>query len=163
MSLTLLLAVGYAFSLLTVKYLSTLQCALRIVSHKTKNWLRLRVACVLACRGLNTFAFRPHCGEAGQITNLDVGFLLADRISHGINLKKSPGLQYLFYLAQIGIAMSPMSNDGLFLEYNKNPFGQFFARGLNVSLSTDDPLMFHQVNLLCLSCLPVFSACFCPT
>lgn len=39
-----------------------------------------------------------------------------------------------------------MSNDGLFLEYNKNPFGQFFARGLNVSLSTDDPLMFHQTK-----------------
>ena len=30
-------------------------------------------------RGFSTFDFRPHCGEAGNITNLDVGFLLADR------------------------------------------------------------------------------------
>jgi AMP deaminase len=29
------------------------------------------------------------------------------------------------------------------LKYKKNPFYQFFARGLNVSLSTDDPLIFH--------------------
>ena len=29
----------------------------------------------------------------------------------------------------------------LFLEYNKSPFYEFFVKGLNVSLSTDDPLM----------------------
>lgn len=56
--------------------------------------------------------------------------------------------------------MSPLSNNSLFLAYNKNPLPQFFARGLNVSLSTvnslfipiflmikkkikDDPLQFH--------------------
>jgi AMP deaminase len=39
--------------------------------------------------------------------------------------------------------MSPLSNNFLFLNYHKNPFPQFFARGLNVSLSTDDPLQFH--------------------
>jgi len=31
----------------------------------------------------------------------------------------------------------------LFLEYNKSPFPEFFARGLKVNLSTDDPLQFH--------------------
>jgi len=34
----------------------------------------------------------------------------------------------------------------LFLEYNDNPMPSFFARGLNVSLSTDDPLMFHHTK-----------------
>ncbi len=29
------------------------------------------------------------------------------------------------------------------MEYNKNPFPKFFSRGLNVSLSTDDPLIIH--------------------
>jgi len=29
------------------------------------------------------------------------------------------------------------------LQYSKNPFPVFFARGLNVSLSTDDPLIIH--------------------
>lgn len=39
-------------------------------------------------RGLNTFQFRPHCGEAGSITHLVSAFLTADNISHGLNLKK---------------------------------------------------------------------------
>jgi hypothetical protein len=39
--------------------------------------------------------------------------------------------------------MSPLSNNSLFLDYHKNPFPAFFARGLSVSLSTDDPLQIH--------------------
>lgn len=58
-------------------------------------------------------------------------------------LRKVPALQYLFYLKQIGIAMSPLSNNSLFLTYERNPFPVFFKAGLNVSLSTDDPLIFH--------------------
>lgn len=58
-------------------------------------------------------------------------------------LRKVPALQYLFYLKQIGIAMSPLSNNSLFLTYDRNPFPAFFKAGLNVSLSTDDPLIFH--------------------
>jgi len=93
-----------------------------------------------------------------------------------VNLKKSPVLQYLYYLAQvsdsifvltehpldfdivaweelihyllsgciqIGLAMSPLSNNSLFIDYHRNPFPTFFLRGLNVSLSTDDPLQIH--------------------
>jgi AMP deaminase len=52
-------------------------------------------------------------------------------------------LQYLFYLCQIGIAMSPLSNNSMFLNYIKNPFYDYHQIGLNVSLSTDDPLQFH--------------------
>lgn len=50
--------------------------------------------------------------------------------------------QYIFYLDQIGISMSPLSNNALFLAYERNPFLKYFKRGLNVSLSTDDPLQF---------------------
>lgn len=39
--------------------------------------------------------------------------------------------------------MSPLSNNSLFLDYQKNPFPLYFARGLSVSLSTDDPLQLH--------------------
>jgi hypothetical protein len=39
--------------------------------------------------------------------------------------------------------MSPLSNNSLFLDYHRNPFPAFFARGLSVSLSTDDPLQIH--------------------
>ena len=94
----------------------------------------------------DTFAFRPHCGEAGDMEHLAAGFLLAKGINHGLNLQKSPALQYLYYLAQIGISMSPLSNNLLFLEYDKNPFPRFFKKGLNVTLSTDDPLMVGPVR-----------------
>ena len=39
--------------------------------------------------------------------------------------------------------MSPLSNNALFLAYERNPVIDFFKAGLNVSLSTDDPLQFH--------------------
>ncbi|WVQ85606.1 AMP deaminase [Cryptococcus sp. DSM 104549] len=94
-------------------------------------------------RGFNTFVLRPHCGEAGDPDHLSSAFLTAHSISHGILLRKVPALQYLFYLKQIGLAMSPLSNNALFLTYERNPFKDFFRTGLNVSLSTDDPLQFH--------------------
>lgn len=87
--------------------------------------------------------FRPHCGEAGDTDHLTSAFLCSYAISHGILLRKVPALQYLFYLRQIGIAMSPLSNNALFLTYERNPLPEFFRTGLNVSLSTDDPLQFH--------------------
>lgn len=31
-------------------------------------------------------------------------------------------MQYLFYLKQIGLAMSPLSNNALFLTYDRNPY-----------------------------------------
>ncbi|KAF3431395.1 hypothetical protein FNV43_RR26126 [Rhamnella rubrinervis] len=94
-------------------------------------------------KGMPTIKFRPHCGEAGDIDHLAAGFLLCHNISHGINLRKSPVLQYLYYLAQVGLCMSPLSNNSLFLDYHRNPLPMFFQRGLNVSLSTDDPLQIH--------------------
>lgn len=97
-------------------------------------------------QGMNTFVLRPHCGEAGPVQHLVCGYLMAENISHGLLLRKVPVLQYLYYLAQIGIAMSPLSNNSLFLNYDRNPFPEYLARGLIVSLSTDDPLQFHYTK-----------------
>jgi AMP deaminase len=106
--------------------------------------------CVLnnlrASRGLRTFQFRPHCGEAGDADHLISAYLVADQINHGILLKSIPAMQFLYYLSQIGIAMSPLSNNMLFLDYNRNPFPKYFSQGLNVSLSTDDPLILHYTK-----------------
>ncbi len=66
-------------------------------------------------------------------------------------------LQYLYYLAQIGIAMSPLSNNSLFLNYQRNPLPEYHARGLVVSLSTDDPLQFHFTKV----CVRVCVRCAC--
>ncbi|KAF1833056.1 AMP deaminase [Decorospora gaudefroyi] len=93
-------------------------------------------------RGFNTFLLRPHCGEAGDTDHLAAAVLCTHSISHGLLLRKVPLLQYIFYLEQIGVAMSPLSNNALFLAYERNPFLSYFRRGLNVSLSTDDPLQF---------------------
>lgn len=48
---------------------------------------------------------RPHAGEAGDIDHLVSALMLCENIAHGINLRKSPCLQYLFYMAQIGLCM----------------------------------------------------------
>ena len=91
-------------------------------------------------RQLSTFEFRPHCGEAGDVDHLVAAFLLTTKINHGIQLRRSPPLQYLYYLARVGIAMSPLSNNRLFLDFSKSPFpksrgrsGMQFARGLRPS------------------------------
>merc|ERR1712098_885225 len=57
--------------------------------------------------------------------------------------RKAPVIQYLYYLCQMGIAMSPLSNNSLFLDYNRSPLPDYLMRGLNISISTDDPLQFH--------------------
>lgn len=117
-------------------------------------------------RGMSTFSFRPHGGEAGDVEHMAACFLTSESINHGITMERNTALQYLFYLDQIGLAMSPLSNNRLFLEYAKNPFYkvrkplpngvtryastdalvQYFMRGLNVSLSTDDPLLLHYTK-----------------
>ena len=44
----------------------------------------------------------PRTGEAGDLDHLVSAFLLSENIAHGINLRKSPSLQYLYYMAQVG-------------------------------------------------------------
>lgn len=98
---------------------------------------------VRRARGFGTFNLRPHSGEAGDTDHLAAAFLSSQSISHGITLRKVPALQYLYYLKQVGLAMSPLSNNALFLHYDRNPLPAYFRMGMNVSISTDDPLQFH--------------------
>lgn len=101
---------------------------------------------ILIFFSLDTFVLRPHSGEAGDTEHLAAAYLTSLGISHGILLRKVPALQYLYYLKQVGIAMSPLSNNALFLNYERNPFPAYFRIGMNVSLSTDDPLQFHYTK-----------------
>ncbi|GJN33504.1 hypothetical protein PR202_gb22113 [Eleusine coracana subsp. coracana] len=52
-------------------------------------------------KGMTTIKLRPHCGEAGDVDHLAAAFLTCHNIAHGVNLRKSPVLQYLYYLAQL--------------------------------------------------------------
>lgn len=107
-------------------------------------WANLEVLNQLRkARGLNTLAFRPHAGETGDAMHLATTYLLCQSINHGIALDAQVSLQYLYYLDQIGLSISPLSNNFLFRKIAENPFPKFFRRGLNVTLSTDDPLLFH--------------------
>ncbi|CAJ1953637.1 unnamed protein product [Cylindrotheca closterium] len=108
-------------------------------------WANLEVLNSLReARGLNTFAFRPHAGETGDPMHLASTYMLCESINHGVNLGLQVSLQYLYYLDQIGLSISPLSNNFLFRKIANNPFPKFFRRGLNVTLSTDDPLLFHM-------------------
>jgi len=127
------------------------------ISFRSFTSIKLNFLIIYRERGFNTFVLRPHSGEAGNIQHLIGGFLLSENISHGLLLRKVPVLQYLYYLAQIGIAMSPLSNNSLFLNYHRNPLPEFLYRGLCVSLSTDDPLQFHFTKV-CLFCFVYFEA-----
>ncbi|KAG5496317.1 hypothetical protein JKF63_02619 [Porcisia hertigi] len=96
-----------------------------------------------ASRGLSTFTLRPQCGERGSMDHLVSGFCLANSINHGVTLARHPVLEYMWYIAQVGLAMSPLSNTAGASAYLENPFPVFFHRGLNVSLATNQPLYFH--------------------
>ncbi|GMH47126.1 hypothetical protein TrRE_jg5961, partial [Triparma retinervis] len=108
-------------------------------------WANIKVVNSLRkSKGLNTFAFRPHSGETGDVMHLAATYLLCESINHGINLAKQVSLQYLYYLDQVGLSVAPLSNNFLFTKMKDNPFSKFFRRGMNVALSTDDPLLFHM-------------------
>lgn len=47
--------------------------------------------CVCCCR----------TGEAGDVDHLVSAMMLCENIAHGINLRKSPCMQYLYYLTQV--------------------------------------------------------------
>jgi AMP deaminase len=79
-------------------------------------------------RGLNTFAFRPHAGETGDPMHLAATYLLCQSVNHGILLDMQVSLQYLYYLDQIGLSISPLSNNFLFRKIAENPFPKFFRR-----------------------------------
>lgn len=97
-------------------------------------------------RNFSQFSFRPSCGESGSLDHLIGGFLLSNSVTYGVQLAKGAGLQYLFYLAQIGVTMCPLSNNSRVQGYLENPFPQFFRRGLLVSLGTDNPLKYHHTQ-----------------
>lgn len=79
-----------------------------------------------------------------DVMHLAATYMLSRSINHGINLEHQVSLQYLYYLDQVGLSLSPLSNNFLFKKIRENPFPKLFKRGLNVTLSTDDPLLFHM-------------------
>ena len=57
-----------------------------------------------ARNGYSRLSFRPHAGEAGELNHLHAAYLTARGISHGLGLRRTPSLQYLYYLCQVSPA-----------------------------------------------------------
>jgi AMP deaminase len=68
--------------------------------------MQCRPADVLCCGYTFPMRRRPAfaTGEAGDVDHLASAFMLCENIAHGINLRKSPCMQYLYYLKQVGPA-----------------------------------------------------------
>ncbi|MGH2494895.1 MAG: adenosine deaminase [Ktedonobacteraceae bacterium] len=89
----------------------------------------------------------PHAGEMagpdsirGAITALG-----AERIAHGVRAIEDPAL--VDYLAQqhIPLDITPTSNIylGVYPSYAAHPLPQFYAKGVTITVSTDDPPLFN--------------------
>jgi AMP deaminase len=63
--------------------------------------------------------------------------------------------------SQIGLSVSPLSNNFLFRKMHQNSFPKLFKRGLNVTLSTDDPLLFHMSDDALLEGMPSLTKLVC--
>lgn len=112
-----------------------------------------RAACDLAAAaGLHRVA---HAGEIGPPRHVRdaVELLGAERIGHGIATLHDPGLAELLTSRRIPLEICPVSNictGALAAQLGtphatlaEHPLKQFVHSGLPVTLSTDDPAMFH--------------------
>jgi len=94
-------------------------------------------------KGLSTINLCSDIGNTGTYENVAGAYLVADSIIDGNDLDKFPLLQYLYYLKQIGVVMSPLAANSYNASYAENAFPKFFTRGLKTSLGTDKPLQYH--------------------
>jgi len=99
-----------------------------------------------AASGLG-MGFQGHAGEWGPPQSirdaLDV--LHADRIGHGVQAIRDPELLERLIRDQVPLDVCPSSNVriSLFSTLEAHPFTEFWRRGVNMTVSSDDPPFFH--------------------
>jgi AMP deaminase len=64
---------------------------------------RARMCAIPMCELYDKLTPFTATGEAGDVDHLASAFMLCENIAHGINLRKSPCMQYLYYLKQVGL------------------------------------------------------------
>lgn len=85
--------------------------------------------------------------ERASLSHLATSFLLSSFVSHGVDLMFSKPAQYLFYLTQIPLMITPISNLNLFFaDPSRHPMAMFFELGLHVILGTDDAAVFPEFD-----------------
>ena len=100
-----------------------------------------------------------HAGETGGPEQIQdaIDILHAERIGHGIAAIRSPALMNVLATRKIPLEICPTSNlrtNALNIQLNSahcriahHPLAKFFRRGIPITLSTDDPAMFHTTLL----------------
>lgn len=95
--------------------------------------------------GFNTSA---HAGEAAGPESVwgAVKTLKADRIGHGTRAWEDPALVDYLFETQTPIEVCPTSNikTGVVADISTHPVRQYFDRGLNITINTDDPKLFNN-------------------
>jgi adenosine deaminase len=88
-----------------------------------------------------------HAGEAAGPQSIwdAIDFLKVERIGHGVAAREDPKLVTYLKEKQIGIEMNPISNvrTGVVNSIKDHPIREFFDKGLLVTVSSDDPSLFH--------------------
>ncbi len=91
--------------------------------------------------------FQVHAGEMGPPESIvqALDLLGADRIGHGVQAIRAPGLLERLVRDQVPLDVCPSSNVGisLFPSLEAHPLAEFWRRGVNMTISSDDPPFFH--------------------
>jgi adenosine deaminase len=94
------------------------------------------------------FKTTAHAGEAAGAASVwgALRDLHADRIGHGTRSYEDPALLDFLKDKQTPIEMCPLSNvrTCVIKSIREHPVRDYFERGLNVFVNTDDPKMFHN-------------------
>ena len=96
-------------------------------------------------QGLHTTV---HAGEAAGADSVAdaLDTLAPDRIGHATRAEEDPTLIDRLAAAQIPLELCPLSNlaTGVIADIAAHPVRRYWERGLNISINTDDPGMFHN-------------------
>lgn len=88
-----------------------------------------------------------HAGEAAGPQSIwdAIEYLNVERIGHCVSASEDPELVQVLRERQIGIEMNPVSNfrTGAVNSIQEHPIREFFDKGLLVTVSSDDPSLFH--------------------
>ncbi|MBL6597801.1 MAG: adenosine deaminase [Alphaproteobacteria bacterium] len=89
-----------------------------------------------------------HAGEAAGAESVRgaAEVLRVDRIGHATRAEEDPALIDLLSERQIALELCPLSNvaTGSIKRIEDHPARRYMDRGLNISINTDDPGMFHN-------------------
>ncbi len=89
-----------------------------------------------------------HAGEAAASESVRGALvsLKVDRIGHATRAEEDPELLDLLYQTGTALELCPLSNlaTGSIDDIMSHPVRRYFDKGLNISINTDDPGMFHN-------------------